>query len=80
MIQRILNSSRTFTYLPANPSSAAGAGDNTIALQAILKEVELLPGGRYLVEAKLGARVKVLEQFGITIPALNSLIFLKVYF
>jgi hypothetical protein len=62
MMQRIVNTSRSFAYVPNLDTYNAHVGD--IALKAVLKEVEFLPDGRCLLEAKLEGRYRILEHFG----------------
>jgi len=61
MMQRVVNSTRSFAYVPNFTNYSAGVGD--IALIATLEEVEFLPDGRCLLEAKLTARCLITEQF-----------------
>ena len=61
MMQRIVNSTRSFAYVPNLDTYNANVGD--VALRACLKEVEFLPDGRCLLEAKLEGRYRILEHF-----------------
>ena len=60
-MQRIVNSTRSFAYVPNLATYNANIGD--VALRACLKEVEFLPDGRCLLEAKLEGRYRILEHF-----------------
>ena len=61
MMQRIVNTTRSFAYVPNLDTYNANVGD--VALKACLKEVEFLPDGRCLLEAKLEGRFRILEHF-----------------
>ena len=61
MMQRIVCSTRCFAYVPKLDSYTPNIGD--VALKAVLKEVEFLPDGRCLLEAKLEGRYRILEFF-----------------
>lgn len=61
MMRRIVDTSRSFAYVPNFTSYKASPGD--IALTAELKEVEFLPDGRCLIEAALAARHKIIDHF-----------------
>ena len=60
-MQRIVNTTRSFAYVPNLDTYNANVGD--VALKACLKEVEFLPDGRCLLEAKLEGRYRILEHF-----------------
>lgn len=59
MMQRIVNGSRCFAYVPNLSNYSASVGD--IALRANLQEVEFQADGRCLLEAKLEGRFRILE-------------------
>lgn len=61
MMRRIVDTSRSFAYVPNFTSYRASPGD--IALIAELKEVEFLPDGRCLIEAALASRQKIIDHF-----------------
>lgn len=61
MMQRIVCTTRCFAYVPKLDSYSPHIGD--VALKAVLKEVEFLPDGRCLLEAKLEGRYRILEFF-----------------
>ena len=59
MCKRIVNGGRKFAYLPCYHSYSAAAGD--IGVVADLTDVEFLPDGRALLQAKCKDRFRVLE-------------------
>lgn len=61
MMQRIVNTTRSFAYVPNLDTYQASVGD--VAMRAVLKEVEFLPDGRCLLEARLEGRYKITEHF-----------------
>jgi len=61
MMQRVVNSTKSFAYVPNFTNYHAAAGD--IALVAKLKEVEFLPDGRCLLESVLGGRYKIVDHY-----------------
>jgi len=59
MCKRIVNGSRKFAYLPCFQSYSAKPGD--VGVSADLTDVEFLPDGRALLQAKCRERFKVLD-------------------
>lgn len=59
MMTRIVNSSRAFAYV----SSPSGFESGSVALVAELKEAELLEDGRWLLEATLCKRSRIVEHY-----------------
>ena len=62
MMQRVVDSTKSFAYVPNYSAYQADVGD--IALVAKLKEVEFLSDGRCLLEAVLTGRFKIVEHYG----------------
>jgi hypothetical protein len=62
MMKRVVESTRSFAYVPNFSNYNARIGD--IALIAELEEVEFLPDGRCLLEAKLTGRHIITDHFG----------------
>lgn len=62
MMQRVVNSNRSFAYVPNFQNYNARVGD--VALVASLTEAEFLPDGRCIVEAKLTERKLITDHYG----------------
>jgi hypothetical protein len=62
MMQRVVNTTRCFAYVPNFANYRANIGD--VALLAQLEEVEFLPDGRCMLEAKLSGRFTIVDHYG----------------
>jgi hypothetical protein len=70
MMQRVVNTTNAFAYVPNFRNYCAQVGD--IALIAKMKEVEFLADGRCLLEATLSSRYKISEHYGKNMYAIWS--------
>jgi Zinc finger, C3HC4 type (RING finger) len=62
MMQRVVNTTRSFAYVPNFANYRADVGD--VALIAQLVECEFLADGRALLQAKITTRHKITDHFG----------------
>jgi Lon protease-like protein len=62
MMQRVVDSTRSFAYVPNFNNYTAKVGD--VALIAQLEEVEFMSDGRCMLEAKLTSRHIIVDHFG----------------
>lgn len=63
MMQRVVNSTRSFAYVANFNQYRASVGD--VALVAVLEEVEFMADGRCMLQAKLSSRMIITEHYGI---------------
>lgn len=61
-MQRVINSTRSFAYVPNFNQYRANVGD--VALVAVLEEVEFMADGRCMLQAKLSSRMTITEHYG----------------
>lgn len=62
MMQRVVNTTRSFAYVPNFNQYRANVGD--VALVAVLEEVEFMADGRCMLQAKLSSRMTITEHYG----------------
>jgi Lon protease-like protein len=63
MMQRVVNSTRSFAYVANFNQYRASVGD--VALVAVLEEVEFMADGRCMLQAKLSSRMVITEHYGM---------------
>jgi Lon protease-like protein len=63
MMQRVVNSTRSFAYVAKFNQYRASVGD--VALVAVLEEVEFMADGRCMLQAKLSSRMVITEHYGM---------------
>ena len=71
MMQRVVNSTRSFAYVANFNQYRASVGD--VALVAVLEEVEFMADGRCMLQAKLSSRMIITEHYGINQHKCNCL-------
>lgn len=71
MMQRVVNSTRSFAYVANFNQYRASVGD--VALVAVLEEVEFMADGRCMLQAKLSSRMIITEHYGINLNQCNCL-------
>ena len=62
MMQRVVNSTRSFAYVANFNQYRAHVGD--VALIAVLEEVEFMADGRCMLQAKLSSRMIIADHYG----------------
>ena len=62
MMQRVVNSTRSFAYVANFNQYRANVGD--VALIAVLEEVEFMADGRCMLQAKLSNRMIIADHYG----------------
>jgi hypothetical protein len=71
MMQRVVNSTRSFAYVPNFNQYRANVGD--VALVAVLEEVEFMADGRCMLQAKLSSRMVITEHYGNCVTTINDI-------
>ena len=78
MMQRVVNSTRSFAYVANFNQYRAHVGD--VALIAVLEEVEFMADGRCMLQAKLSSRMIIADHYGKNYCIFFILSFNQFYF
>lgn len=63
MMQRVVNSTRSFAYVPSFNQYNFNAAVGDVALVAVLEEVEFLADGRCMLQAKISNRMVISDHY-----------------